>query len=136
MSIFFGSFSSGTPQDHELLVQKIHRYIREGEYHQAEEILLDQKKKYLSTPSLPGEWGDTVKEAFREFYTLVCYCFGDLYRAQKQWAKAVPYYQEGLELFRQCELVEGFDNDSEDLKKETANARKNLKECSDRVRKE
>ncbi|KAK0213653.1 hypothetical protein IW262DRAFT_1301124 [Armillaria fumosa] len=105
----------------------------EGEYSQAEEILLDQKKRYLSMPSLPGEWGDTFKEGLREFYTLVCYCFGDLYRAQKQWAKAVPYYQEGLELFRQCELVEGFDNDSEDLKKETADARKNLKECSDRV---
>ncbi|KAK0478900.1 hypothetical protein IW261DRAFT_1564960 [Armillaria novae-zelandiae] len=135
MSIFFGSFSSGQgiPQDHEPIVQQVRRHIREGEYSQAEEILLDQKNRYHSVPSLPGEWGGTVKEVFREFYTVVCYCFGDLYRAQKQWAKAVQYYQEGLELFKQCELVEGFENDSEDLKKETVDARKNMKECSDRV---
>ncbi len=74
-----------------------------------------QKKRYQSLPSLPGEMG-TYREVLREFYTVVCYCFGDLYGAQKQWAKAVQYYQEGLELFKQCELVEGFDNGSEDLK--------------------
>ncbi len=115
MSIFFGGVSSGIPQDEEPIVQKVRRYIREGKYSQAEEILLDQKKRYQSLPSLPGEMG-TYREVLREFYTVVCYCFGDLYGAQKQWAKAVQYYQEGLELFKQCELVEGFDNGSEDLK--------------------
>ena len=116
MSIFAGSFSSGIPQGHEPIIQEVRRHIREGEYTRAEKILLGQKKRYHSLPSLPGEWGDTVKEVFREFYTLVCYCFGDLYRAQKQWAKVVQYYQEGLELFKQCELVKGFDNGLEDLK--------------------
>ncbi|KAK0433464.1 hypothetical protein EV421DRAFT_1910140 [Armillaria borealis] len=135
MSTFFGSVSSGISQDDQPIVQKVRRHIREGEYTQAEEILLDQKKRYQSVPSrLPGEMG-TYKEVLREIYTLVCYCFGDLYRAQKQWAKAVQYYQEGLKLFKQCESVEGFDNGSEDLKKETADARKNMKECSDRVTK-
>ncbi|PBK92403.1 hypothetical protein ARMGADRAFT_1030709 [Armillaria gallica] len=120
MSIFFGGVSSGIPQDEEPILQKVSRYIREGEYSQAEEILLDQKKRYQSLSSLPGEMG-TYREVLREFYT-------------KQWTKAVQYYQEGLELFKQCELVEGFDNGSGF--EEAGDARKNMKECSEQVRKE